>query len=250
MNDPSTIEFWSALGDNVLKATGETLYMVVATMVITFVVGLAVGVLLVATDRGGVLAAPWGSHTLGRAINVVVGIVVNITRSVPFVILMIALIPFTYLLLGTSFGTTPAIVPLTVAAVPFFARIVEIAVREVPGGCVEAAEALGASRWQIVSKVLVPEALPAIVLGFTTTVVSIINFTAIAGVIGAGGLGDLAIRYGYQRYSTEYIVVVVIVLVVLVQALQSAGGWLAKRLDRSRDSRAVGVSAVMPIDRH
>ena len=132
-----------------------------------------------------------------------------------------------------------------VRAVPFFARIVEIAVREVSPGKVEAADALGATRWQILSKVLVPEAMPAIVRGFTTTVISIINFSAIAGVIGAGGLGDLAIRYGYQRYSTEYIVAVVLVLLVLVQVLQSAGGLLAARLDheRPRSRRRAGAGS-------
>jgi D-methionine transport system permease protein len=231
VDDP---DFWSDMAASLWEATLETLYMVGVTMLVTFVVGLVVGVLLVATDRGGILQAPFGSRALGRIVNVVIAIVVNITRSVPFVILMIALIPFTYVLIGTSFGSTAAIVPLSIAAIPFFARIVEIAVREVSAGKIEAADALGATRWQILAKVLVPEAMPAIVLGFTTTVVSIINFSAIAGVVGAGGLGDLAIRFGYQRYSTEYIVAVVIVLLVLVQALQSAGGVLARRLDHER----------------
>ncbi|GAA1963166.1 methionine ABC transporter permease [Microbacterium aquimaris] len=234
MIDSADPGFWSDLVENVAQATWETLYMVLATMLITWVVGLAVGVVLVATDRGGILQAPFGSRALGRTINILVAVVVNITRSIPFVILMIALIPVTFVLIGTSFGSTAAIVPLSVAAVPFFARIVEIAVREVSPGKVEAADALGATRWQILSKVLVPEAMPAIVRGFTTTVISIINFSAIAGVIGAGGLGDLAIRYGYQRYSTEYIVAVVLVLLVLVQVLQSAGGLLAARLDHER----------------
>ena len=223
--------FWSDLVENLTRATWETLYMVLVTMIITWIVGLVIGVVLVATDRGGILQAPFGSRAVGRAVNVVTAVVVNVTRSVPFVILMIAL---TFVLIGTSFGSTAAIVPLSVAAIPFFARIVEIAVREVSPGKVEAADALGATRWQILAKVLVPEAMPAIVLGFTTTVVSIINFSAIAGVIGAGGLGDLAIRYGYQRYSTEYIVAVVLVLLVLVQALQSTGGLLARRLDHER----------------
>ena len=226
--------FWSDLVENLTRATWETLYMVLVTMIITWIVGLVIGVVLVAPDRGGILQAPFGSRAVGRAVNVVTAVVVNVTRSVPFVILMIALIPVTFVLIGTSFGSTAAIVPLSVAAIPFFARIVEIAVREVSPGKVEAADALGATRWQILAKVLVPEAMPAIVLGFTTTVVSIINFSAIAGVIGAGGLGDLAIRYGYQRYSTEYIVAVVLVLLVLVQALQSTGGLLARRLDHER----------------
>lgn len=236
MIDTDSPEFWATLLANLWRATVETLYMVGVTMAVTFVVGLALGVLLVATDRGGVLRAPFGSRALGRTINGILTIVVNIARSIPFVILMIALIPVTFLIVGTSFGTTAAIVPLSVAAIPFFARLVEIAVREVPDGRVEAAEALGATRWQILTKVLIPESLPAVIRGFTTTVVSIINFTAIAGVVGAGGLGDLAIRYGYQRYSTEYIVAVVIVLLVLVQVLQVLGERLARRMDRERSA--------------
>lgn len=236
--------FWSTLWGNVWSATLETLLMVGLTMLITFVAGLAIGVLLVTTDRGGVLERPFGSRALGRTINVVLSVIVNITRSVPFLILMIALIPFTYWLLGSSFGTLPAVVPLSISAIPFFARLAEIALREVPDGRIEAAEALGCTRWQILSKVLVPESLPAMIRGFATTVVSIINFSAIAGTIGAGGLGDLAVRYGYQRYSTEYIVIVVVVLVVLVQGLQSFGEWLAKRLDHERaGSRVVAAPA-------
>lgn len=230
MIDADSPEFWSQLFANTLRATGETLYMVGVTMLITAILGTAIGVLLVVTERGGILEAPFGQRWLGRGLNVVLGFVVNVLRSVPFIILMIALIPFTYLLLGTSFGNAGATVPLAFAAVPFFARIVEIGIREVPSGLVEAAESLGATRWHLLSKVLLPEALPAIILGFTTTVVSIINYSAIAGVVGAGGLGNLAIMYGYQRYSWQYIVVVVVVLVVLVQLLQSAGGRLAKRL--------------------
>lgn len=232
MIDPTDPDFWPKLFANLWKATLETLYMVGATMLVTAVLGLVLGVLLVATDRTGVLRAPFGSRALGRTINGVLAFVVNVTRSIPFVILMIALIPVTYALIGTSFGTTAAIVPLSAAAIPFFARIVEIAVREVPSGLIEAAESLGATKARTLTRVLVPEAVPAIILGFTTTVVSIINFSAIAGVIGAGGLGTLAISYGYQRYSTEYIVAVVVVLLILVQALQSLGGYLARRLSR------------------
>lgn len=247
MIDTASSDFWPTLLANLWQATYETLHMVGVTMVVTFVIGLALGVLLVATDRGGALQAPFGSRALGRGINVILAVVINITRSVPFLILMIALIPFTRLLLGSAFGTTAAIVPLSICAIPFFARLAEISLREVDPGKVEAAEALGATRWQILSKVLVPESLPGMIRGFATTVVSIINFSAIAGTIGAGGLGDLAVRFGHQRYSTEYIVCVVVVLVVLVQALQSFGERLAKRLDKERLSdRPAPVSARQP----
>lgn len=245
MIDVNAPDFWPTLFANLWKATLETLYMVGATMVVTFVIGLVLGVLLVATDRGGVLERPFGSRAAGRAINVVLSVVVNITRSIPFLILMIALIPFTFLVLGTSFGSTAAIVPLSISAIPFFARLAEIALREVPDGRIEAAEALGCTRWQILTKVLVPESLPAMIRGFATTVVSIINFSAIAGTIGAGGLGDLAVRYGHQRYSTEYIICVVIVLVVLVQGLQTLGEWLAKRLDHERSAGRAAVTVVV-----
>ncbi|MBP2437730.1 methionine ABC transporter permease [Microbacterium amylolyticum] len=247
MIDTSSPDFWPTLLANLWKATYETLYMVGVTMIVTFIVGLALGVLLVTTDRGGVLQAPFGRRGLGRGINVALTIVVNLTRSIPFLILMIALIPFTRLLLGSAFSTTAAIVPLSICAIPFFARLAEISLREVDPGKVEAAEALGSTRWAIVSKVLIAEALPGMIRGFATTVVSIINFSAITGTIGAGGLGDLAVRYGYQRYSTEYIICVIVVLVVLVQALQSFGEWLAKRLDRGRSAdRPAPASARQP----
>jgi len=228
--DPTAPDFWPQLFATLWKATGETLYQVGVTALLTLLLGLAIGTLLVITDRGGILESPFGSLAAGRGINLVLQAVVNLGRSIPFIILMIALIPFTRLILGTAFGVTAAIVPLTVAAVPFFARIVEMSLREVATGLVEAGQSLGASRWQLVSKVIIPEAVPGLLLGFTTTVVSVISYSAIVGVIGGGGLGDVAIRYGHQRYSVIHIVAVIVILVALVAVIQLIGSRLAKRL--------------------
>ncbi|MEH6781000.1 MAG: methionine ABC transporter permease [Rhodoglobus sp.] len=230
MIDSTAPGFWPQLFETLLKATGATLYQVGVTMLITLVLGLALGTLLVVTDRGGILERPFGSRVAGRIINAVTQTVVNLGRSIPFIILMIALIPFTRLLLGSAFGVTAAIVPLTVAAIPFYARIVEISLREVNEGLVEAGHSLGATRWQLVSKVIIPEAVPGLIRGFTTTVVSIVNYSAIVGAIGGGGLGDVAIRYGHQRYSVIHIVAVIIVLVAIVQIVQVVGARLANRM--------------------
>ena len=246
MIDRSDPDFWSDLFATVWKATGETLYQVGWTLLLTAILGTAIGTLLVVTDRDGMLARPLGSRALGRSINVVLQLTVNLGRSIPFIILMIALIPLTRLILGTAFGVTAAIVPLTVAAVPFFARIVEMSLREVGPGLLEAGTSLGATRWQLVSKVLLPEALPGLILGFTTTAVSVVNYSAIVGTIGGGGLGDVAMRYGYQRYSTEYIVVVVIVLVAIVACIQGLGSWISMRMRRGGTPSARSAAAVPP----
>ena len=156
----------------------------------------------------------------------------NATRSTPFIILVVAIIPFTRLVAGTSIGTSAAIVPLTVAAVPFIARIVETAIREVDRGLVEAAEAMGATPYQIIAKVLVPEALPGILLGLTLAIVSLIGYSAMVGAVGGGGLGDLGIRYGYQRFMPEVMAAVVLLLIVLVQGIQSLGERLARRVNK------------------
>lgn len=246
MIDSSDPDFWSDLFATVWEATGETLYQVGWTLFLTAILGVIVGTLLVVTDKGGMLERPLGSRALGRTINVVLQLIVNLGRSIPFIILMIALIPFTRLILGTAFGVTAAIVPLTVAAVPFFARIVEMSLREVAPGLLEAGTSLGATRWQLVSKVLLPEALPGLILGFTTTAVSVVNFSAIVGTIGGGGLGDVAMRYGYQRYSTEYIVVVIVVLVAIVACIQALGGWMSNRMRRGGTPSARSAAEVPP----
>jgi len=200
----------------------ETLVMVGLSGVIGALAGVPLGVFLRLTDRGGVLE--------NAAANRIVGGIVNAVRSTPFIILLVAIIPFTRLVAGSSIGTAAAVVPLTVAAAPFIARLVETALREVDPGLVEAALAMGATTRQVVFKVLLPEALPGIVAGLTITLVSLTGYSAMAGAIGGGGLGDLGIRYGYQRFLPEVMLAVVLVLVVFVQAVQSLGDWLVRRL--------------------
>lgn len=226
-NDPS---FWTDLFETILQGSGETLYTVGVSLLFTVIFGLAAGVVLVTTETGGLLAKPFGSRALGIVINRVLDLLVNVGRSIPFIILMILLIPFTRLLVGSFIGPTAAIVPLTVAGIPFFARLVEIGIREVPIGLIEAAESLGATRWTILSKVMVAEAVPAIALGLSTTIVGLIGYSAMVGAVGGGGLGDVAFRYGYQRYSPEYMFAVVILLILLVQLFQSLGSFAARRL--------------------
>ncbi|GAU81682.1 methionine ABC transporter permease [Bosea sp. BIWAKO-01] len=208
----------------IAQATADTLLMVAVAAGIGTLIGLPLGVFLATSKRGELFAAP--------AVNAVLGMLVNATRSTPFIILVVAIIPFTRLLAGTSIGTNAAMVPLTVAAAPFIARLIEGAIREVDQGLVEAARAMGASPLQIVRKVLVPEALPAITLGLTLAIVSLIGFSAMVGAVGGGGLGDLGIRYGYQRFMPDVMAVVVAVLIVLVQTVQSIGDRLAGHLNK------------------
>ena len=206
------------------KATLDTLHMVAVSGALGTLIGLPIGVLLAVTGKGELLQ----SLTFNR----VVGAVVNIARSTPFIILVVAIIPFTRLIAGTSIGTAAAIVPLTVAAIPFIARIVEGSVREVDRGLIEAAQAMGATPFQIIRKVLLPEAMSSIALGLTLAAVSLIGYSAMVGAVGGGGLGDLGIRYGYQRFLPEVMLAVVVVLVVLVQIVQSAGDLLARRFNK------------------
>lgn len=208
----------------IANSTGETLYMVAVAALIATAFGLPLGVFLATSGKGELFAAPW--------VNRVMGVIVNATRSTPFIILVVAIIPFTRLIAGTSIGTNAAIVPLTIAATPFIARLIEGAIREVDQGLIEAARAFGASPLQIVGKVLIPEALPGIVLGLTLAVVSLLGFSAMVGAVGGGGLGDLGIRYGYQRFMPEMMLAVVVVLIVLVQAVQSVGDRLARHLNK------------------
>ncbi|MEF2071397.1 methionine ABC transporter permease [Consotaella aegiceratis] len=210
-------------------ATLDTLFMVAVSAVIGVILGAPLGIFLATSRAGELFAAP--------ALNRVLGAVVNAVRSTPFIILVVAIIPFTRLLTGTSIGTSAAIVPLTIATIPFVARLVESSIREVDPGLIEAARAMGASPLQIVWKVLVPEARPSITLGLTLTVVSLIGYSAMVGAVGGGGLGDLGIRYGYQRFMPEMMLAVVVVLIALVQAVQSTGDLLARRFDkRSRNT--------------
>jgi D-methionine transport system permease protein len=207
-----------------LDGLWETLFMVGVAGVLAAIGGVPIGIILVISGRGHI----WPQPLLNR----VLGIAVNAFRSTPFIILMIAIIPLTRLIVGTSIGTTAAIVPLTIAAVPFVARLAESSLREVDPGLIEAAQAMGASPWQIVFKVLLPEAWPGIVAGVTITLVSLVGYSAMAGAVGGGGLGDLGIRYGYQRFQPTVMVLVVIVLIVMVQGIQSAGDLIAARLNK------------------
>jgi len=201
----------------------ETLWMVGFSAAIATLLGLPLGILLVLTERGGLLPRSLLNRSLGAVANGV--------RSTPFIILMVAIIPFTRWLVGTSIGTGAAVVPLAIAAIPFVARLVEGALREVDRGLIEALQAMGATPWQIVRKVLLPEALPGIATGLTITVVSLVGYSAMAGAVGGGGLGDLGIRYGYQRFLPEVMAAVVLVLILLVQLIQSAGDRLARHLN-------------------
>ena len=200
----------------------ETLIMVAVSSVIGTALGLPLGILLFVTDPKGFLPMP--------ALNVSLGAVVNALRSIPFIILLVAIIPFTRLVVGSSIGTAAAIVPLTISVAPFIARIVETSLREVDKGLVEAAQAMGATNMQIITKVLLPEAMPGILAGLTIAVIRLIGYSAMAGVVGGGGLGDLGIRYGYQRFMPEVMWPVVIILIILVQGLQSIGDRLVRKL--------------------
>lgn len=208
----------------VASATLDTLMMVALAGLFGTLMGLPLGVFLATSRQGELFAAPMT--------NRIIGLVVNAARSTPFIILVVAIIPFTRLIAGTSIGTAAAVVPLTVAATPFIARVIEAAIREVDPGLTEAARAFGASPLQIVLKVLLPEARSAITLALTLAAVSLVSYSAMVGAVGGGGLGDLGIRYGYQRFMPEVMALVVAVLIVVVQAIQSFGDWLARRLNR------------------
>jgi D-methionine transport system permease protein len=211
---------WADIG----QASLDTLVMLAGSLGFSVLLGLPLGVVLFLTGRGRLLENP--------AVNAVLSFAVNVLRSVPFVILLIVMIPLTMLLVGTSLGVAGAIPPLVVGAAPFYARLVETALREVDPGVVEAGQAIGATPRQIVFGVLLPEALPGIVAGATVTAIALVSYTAMAGVVGAGGLGDLAIRFGYQRFQTDVMVVTVLLLLALVQGLQWAGDRLVIKLSR------------------
>lgn len=207
-----------------IPAVSETIYMVVVSMIAATALGIPLGVLLMTTAKGQIL-----EHAL---LNRVLGSIVNMVRSTPFIILMVAIIPLTRLLVGTSIGTNAAIVPLTIAATPFIGRQIETSLKEVSYGLIEAALSMGASPFQIIRRVYLPEAMSSIVSQLTTVVIALVGSSAMAGTIGGGGLGDLAIRYGYQRFRPDVMIATIIVLIILVQAIQFAGNSLAKRLNK------------------
>ncbi|WP_181016666.1 MULTISPECIES: methionine ABC transporter permease [Enterobacteriaceae] len=217
---------WDELWPMLLNGTLETVYMVALAAFFTVLIGLPIGVLLYISRANGLLPMP--------KTNAVLGAIINLGRSLPFIVLLIALIPFTRLLIGTTLGSTAAVVPITIGAFPFFARLTENALDEVDSGRIEAILSMGGSVWHVIAKALLPEALPTLLAGITLTVVMLIGFSSMAGVIGGGGLGDLAIRYGYQRFNDQVMVGTVVILVALVQGVQMTGDRLVRRLAHRR----------------
>lgn len=209
-----------------IKSFWETGYMVVASTVLAGLIGIPLGIILTVTRNGHILP--------NAVINSVLGVIVNATRSTPFIILMVAIIPLTRMLVGSSIGTTAAIVPLTISAAPFIARVIESSLLEIDHGVIEAAQSMGASPMQIIYKVLLPESLHSIVLGITLAVIALIGYSAMAGVLGGGGLGDLAIRYGYQRFQPDVMIVTVVILILMVQLIQFIGDTLSKKLNKTK----------------
>ncbi|MDK8183902.1 methionine ABC transporter permease [Paenibacillus sp. UMB4589-SE434] len=214
------IDFSEVNWSEVSQASADTLNMLGFSVLFTFIIGLPLGVLLFLSGKS--------SHWFVKVMYSLLSLMVNVLRSVPFVILMIAILPFTKVLIGTTIGVKGAIPALVIAAAPFFARLVETSLREVDRGVIEAAQAMGASTWQIVRKVLLPEAMPGLIAGTTITAVTLISYTAMSGLVGGGGLGDLAIRYGYQRYETSVMIIAIAVMIVMVQILQ----WIGDRFVR------------------
>lgn len=214
----------STLISNLLTASWETVYMLAISTFFAVAIGLPVGIILVVTDKKHILENIWLNQTLGW--------VVNALRSTPFIILLVAITPFTRIIVGTTIGTTASIVPLTIASAPFFARLVEVSLKEIEWGVVEAAISMGATPWQLITKVLLPEAVPSLVLAVTNVLVNLVGYTAMAGAIGGGGLGDLAIRYGYYRFEPEVMLATVVILIAAVQIFQSIGDWTAKKLSK------------------
>ena len=207
-----------------LQGIEETFYMVAVATVIGGIIGIPLGITLVTTSKVHILE--------NRFINQILGTIVNIIRSIPFIILMVAIIPLTRLIAGTSIGTTAACVPLTIVAIPFLSRLVETSIRDVDFGLVEAAESMGATPFQIIRKVLIPEALPTIINNITVLIVNLIGASAMAGAIGGGGLGDIAIRYGYQRFRPDVMLATIIILIVVVNVIQAGGDFASRKKNK------------------
>ena len=220
--------FWTEYGGILLTGTRDTLVMVLISTLFAYLLGLPLGVAQNDAQPNGIRPS--------KTVNQILGWIVNIGRSVPFIILMVAIMPFTKLVVGTKIGVKGAIVPLVVSAAPFIARMVETSLAEVDAGVVEAAQSMGASTFQIIRKVYLPEAKPSLVLGGAISIVTILGYTAIAGTVGAGGLGDIAVRYGHQRFITSVMWVTVVILIIMVQIVQSLFGWLSKKIDKRLDT--------------
>lgn len=218
--------FTAKIINMLVKGFCDTLYMTLVSTIFAYLIGLPLGIILVVTDKDGIKPVPW--------LNNILGIIINILRSVPFLILLITIIPFTRLVVGTSIGANATIVPLVVAAAPFIARVVESSLKEVDKGVIEAAQSMGTSTFQLIYKVLLPEATPSLIVGGALAVTTILSYSALAGFTGGGGLGDIAIRYGYNRYQTDIMLVTVVLLVIIVQLLQTIGMKLAKISDKRK----------------
>lgn len=217
---------YGIIAEKVLKATWETIYMLLISTGLSYILGLPLGIILVITEKGHIWENLW--------LNRILGFLVNTIRSIPFIIFLILIIPLTRMIVGTYIGTTASIVPLTLAAIPFVARLVETSLKEIEWGLIEAALSMGATTWQIITKVLIPEALPSITLGIAITTINLIGYSAMAGIVGGGGLGTLAYYYGYQRYENLILWTTVIVLILMVQGVQALGDKTTAKLIEKR----------------
>jgi len=224
MEDVNTIQYLYDLWELMLPSLIETLYMVSLSTIFSVAMGLPLGIILVISDKGHIWEKP--------KLNKVLGFIINIMRSLPFIILIIAIFPLSRFIVGTTIGSSAAIVPLSIAAAPFVARIIESSLKEVSWGVIEASLSVGATIPQIIFKVMIPEALPSLILGITLTIINILGYSAMAGTVGGGGLGDLAVRYGYQRYETDVLIATIIVLIIMVEIIQSAGNFLSRKADK------------------
>lgn len=219
--------FFAQYGELLLQGTWDTIVMTLVSTVFAYIIGIPLGVAVVLTDpKKGLLP--------NKAVNAVLGWIINIGRSIPFIILLVAIIPFTRLVVGTSLGVPGAIVPLVVSAAPFVGRMVEQSLAEVDASLVEAAQSFGATVWQIVIKVYLRESLPSLIRGFSITLITLLGYSAMAGTVGAGGLGDIAIRYGYQRYMVDMMIATIIILIVVVQVIQSVCDFAARKVDKKK----------------
>lgn len=211
--------YFDSLKAIILPAISETLYMVFFSSLFSLIIGAIIGITLYVTEKGNILE--------NTVLNQILSVIVNICRSVPFVIIIIAVFPLSKFIVGTAIGSTASIVPLTVAAAPFAARVIESSLKELDWGVIEASISMGATEWQIITRVMLPEAAPSIILGITLTIINIIGYSAMAGVVGGGGLGDVAVRYGYERFRTDILEITVVIMVVMVQVIQLIGNFFA-----------------------
>ncbi|WP_407272468.1 methionine ABC transporter permease [Radiobacillus sp. PE A8.2] len=216
---------WAWFWPELLGSLNETLYMIIVTFLISILIGIPLGIILVVTREQGILE--------NKAVFKVLNVIVNVLRSIPFIILIVAIIPFTRFIVGTSIGTTAAIVPLVFYTAPYIGRLVENSLLEVGSGTIELAQAMGATPWQIIWRFLLPEALGSLILSLTIAIIGLIGATAMAGAVGAGGIGDLAISYGYNQFQTEVMIITVIILVIMVQLVQSLGNYFSRKIRRS-----------------